>query len=107
MHAFHSCRQLFATIEIAAETDGFLAAQIEKMLHMGNKCVYGGLTYEIEIEIDPHHAAAVADGAELVICQIAAMGTNSAGVGVVATIAPSPISTKSQKPRSERWDTSG
>ena len=57
---------------------------------MAYQCVHSGLTYKMEVEIDAHHAAAVADGAELVIRQIAAVTAETAGVGVGGDDCPLP-----------------
>ena len=57
---------------------------------MGNQCVHSGLAHKMEVEIDTHHAATVADGAELVVRQIAAVTAETAGVGVGGDNCPLP-----------------
>ena len=52
------------------------------MLHMGHQRVHGGLPYEMQIQVQACHAARVADRPELVVRQVAAVGTHGPGIGM-------------------------
>ena len=49
---------------------------------MGHQRVRGGLPYEMQIEIQAHHAAQITDRPELVVRQVAAMRTDAPRVGM-------------------------
>jgi len=53
------------------------------MLHMGHKLLHSPPgAYKIPVEVQPHHAAAVPDGPELVVGQIPPVGAYGPGVGM-------------------------
>ena len=49
---------------------------------MGHQVVHGRAAHEVEVQVQAHHAAGVADGAEHIIGEVTAVGTQGTGVGV-------------------------
>ena len=81
-------RRHVAAVEVAAERDGVLAAELEPVLDVGGNVVEGhapgrsAVAQEGTAVGEAHDAAAVDDCAELVVGEVAGMAADGAGVGV-------------------------
>ena len=82
LHAGDAAAERVAPVEIAAERERFVAAEVEQVLDMAHDGVHARAAEKVRVEVHADHAAAVADGAEEVVREVSRVRADGAAVRV-------------------------
>ena len=65
-----------------------------KVLHVGHQVVHGRAAHKGSVQVDPHHAAGIPEGAEHIVGEVAAVGHRARGIEWEATTGGGPAASR-------------